>query len=131
MAYYAFIDENNKVVEVIAGKDEDETLPTGFSSWEEYYQTKRDSLTCKKFRGNFASIGAIYKPDGDYFTPAQEYNNWIYDETIGNLGDWKAPIDKPTVEDDNAEVVIWNDDGDGSWDIYEWNSTTEIWELKE
>ena len=39
----------------------------------------------KKFRGNFACINAIYIADGDYFTPAQEYQNWVYDSTIGNL----------------------------------------------
>jgi hypothetical protein len=32
------------------------------------------------------------------------------------------------VEDD--ETYRWNEEEVG-WDIFEWNSTTEIWELKE
>ena len=50
MAHYSFINDENIVVEVITGKDEDdlETLPEGFASWEEYYETKRDGLTCKR-----------------------------------------------------------------------------------
>lgn len=151
MAYYAFIDEDNIVVEVISGKNEDEALPEGFDTWEEYYETKRDGLTClrtsyntyddvyldpqtgepaedqsKKFRGNFACKNAIYIADGDYFTPAKEFSNWIYDETIGNLGDWVAPIEKPEAEE--GQLILWNDEGNGSWDTYEWNSTTEIYE---
>lgn len=38
MAHYAFINENNKVTEVIVGKDEDDTtdLPEGFADWESW-----------------------------------------------------------------------------------------------
>jgi hypothetical protein len=48
MAHYAFINSDNIVVEVITGKNEDENTPEGFSSWEAYYETKRDGLTCKR-----------------------------------------------------------------------------------
>ncbi|BAQ85044.1 hypothetical protein [uncultured Mediterranean phage uvMED] len=153
MGHYAFINSDNIVVEVITGKNEDEALPNGFDSWEAYYETKRDGLTCKrtsyntydnvyidnstgenhsdqskKFRGNYAGIGSIYKPSEDIFTPPKPFDSWVYDESIGNLGNWKPPIDYPTVEDD--ETYRWNEEEVG-WDIFEWNSTTEIWELKE
>ena len=50
MAHYAFINTDLEVVEVITGKDEDDldTLPEGFDSWEEYYETQREGLTCKE-----------------------------------------------------------------------------------
>lgn len=49
MANYAFLDENNIVVEVISGIDEDDldTLPDGFDSWEEWYGNLRGK-TCKR-----------------------------------------------------------------------------------
>ena len=39
MAYYALIDENNIVTQVISGIDENNTtdLPENFDSWEEFY----------------------------------------------------------------------------------------------
>ena len=97
MAHYSFINEENIVVEVITGRDEDdlEMLPEEFESWEEYYETKRDGLTCKRtsywtyqnqhiddndkeaFRGNFAGIGHTYDPDNDVFYEAQPYPSWI------------------------------------------------------
>ena len=49
MAHYAFLNENNKVIEVITGKSEDDTdtLPEGFDSWEDWYEDFR-GLTCKR-----------------------------------------------------------------------------------
>tara|TARA_S200002703_G_scaffold124886_1_gene111036 strand:- start:1362 stop:1823 length:462 start_codon:yes stop_codon:yes gene_type:complete len=153
MAHYAFINSDNIVVEVITGKNEDEALPNGFDSWEAYYETKRDGLTCKrtsyntmdnvyydnstgeqhedqskKFRGNYAGKGSIYKADLDIFTQPKPFNSWVYDDSLGNLGNWKPPIDLPNVEDN--ETYQWNEETVG-WDIYVWNTETEIWDLKE
>ena len=71
MAHYAFLDENNVVVQVIVGRDEDD-LVEGVASWEDYYG-ERHGQTCKRtsyntagnqhllggvpFRGNYAGIG--------------------------------------------------------------------------
>lgn len=150
MAHYAFLNSDNIVVEIITGKNEDEATPSGFSSWEDYYATKRDGLTCKrtsfntyddvyidpltmeagsdqakKFRGNFASLNAIYKPEQDIFTPGKPYPSWVYDDSIGNLGQWVAPVVKPDFEDD--ENYIWNE-GDVAWDLYRWNDDLEMYE---
>ena len=129
MAHYCFINENNIVVEVITGKDEDdlETLPEGFASWEEYYQTKRDGLTCKRtsyntnanehlnggtaFRGNYAGIGFTYDPDNDVFYAEQPYPSWLLNESTWT---WNPPIPYP---DDDL--------------IYDWNEETESWDLVE
>ena len=97
MGHYAFINQESQVVEVITGKDEDDldSLPEGFSSWEEYYETKRDGLTCLRtsyntdegvhknggtaFRGNFAGIGHIYWEEEDVFIePRPEIEGWTF-----------------------------------------------------
>jgi len=129
MAHYCFINENNIVVEVITGKDEDdlETLPENFASWEEYYQTKRDGLTCKRtsyntnanehlnggtaFRGNYAGIGYIYDSENDVFYAEQPYPSWLLNESTWT---WNPPIPYP---DDDL--------------IYDWNEETESWDLVE
>ena len=129
MAHYAFIDENNIVVEVITGKDEDDldTLPEGFASWEEYYESKRDGVVCKRtsyntagnahlfdgtpFRGNYAGIGFVYDKDNDVFYPQAPYPSWTIDE---NIWQWIPPVEHP------------NDGND-----YDWNEETQTWDLVE
>jgi len=128
MAHYAFIDENNKVIEVIVGKDEDDldTLPEGFTDWEAYYLTKRDLASdCKRtsyntsqnqhlgdgepFRGNYASVGMIYDSSNDVFYSPQPYDSWTLNTSSWI---WEAPIDYP----DDGESYIWNESTQ-SWDL--------------
>ena len=129
MAHYSFINDENIVVEVITGKDEDdlETLPEGFASWEEYYETKRDGLTCKRtsyntqanehlnegtaFRGNYAGIGYIYDPDNDVFYAQPDYPSWVLNEDTWT---WEAPIPRP----DPQTAYNWNEE-DQTWDEVE------------
>lgn len=94
MAHYAFITAGI-VTEVIVGRDEND-LPEGISSWEEYYSTKRGGQTCKRtsyntyidsagvsqhgmggepFRGCYAGIGDTYDEANDVFIP----RGWSYD----------------------------------------------------
>lgn len=155
MAHYAFLNSDNEVVEVITGKDENDTvdLPSNYTSWEEYYESQRDGLTCKrtsyntyddvyidqstgeahsdqtkKFRGNYAAIGGKYDETNDVFLPSKPYDSWVFDSTIGNLGQWKAPVDEPTTTDNQG--LQWNEETT-SWDIYEFNTDLEMWELVE
>jgi hypothetical protein len=128
MAHYAFLNENNIVTEVIVGKDEDdlETLPEGFTSWEEWYQDFRKQ-TCKRtsyntlgnihlengtpFRGNYAGIGFIYDATNDVFVSPKPYNSWVLNETTWL---WEAPVNLPA---DNDTVP------------YEWNEDTQSWDI--
>jgi len=70
MAHYAFLDENNMVIEVIVGIDETETIE-GLDP-ETWYANVRNQ-TCKrtsynaKIRGNYAGYGMIYLPLEDIF----------------------------------------------------------------
>lgn len=120
MAYYAFLDENNIVTEVISGKDETDTT----ENWEQYYGDFRGQV-CKRtsyntinnqhelggvaFRGNFASIGYTYDEVNDVFIAPKPFDSWILDE---NTWCWIAPIDKP----DNENIYNWNEETQ-SWDL--------------
>jgi hypothetical protein len=70
MAHYAYLDDNNIVVDVIVGKDETDTT----HDWEIYY-AKGTSYTVKrtsyngKIRYNYAGIGYTYDPIDDAFIP--------------------------------------------------------------
>jgi len=75
MAHYAYLDENNLVMDVIVGKDESELID-GLDT-ESYYSkgtnyiVKRTSYNAAKngFRGNYAGIGFTYLPLEDIFMP--------------------------------------------------------------
>lgn len=116
MAHYAFIDENNIVTQVIVGRDEDD-LPEGITSWEEYYGARHNQVCLRTsyntragehtgggtpFRGNYAGIGYEYREDLDAFIPPQPYNSWNLNE---NTFSWEAPVAYPT----DGEDYIWNE----------------------
>lgn len=102
MAYYAFLNENNIVTEVIVGKNENED---GLN-WEEVYAEIRnqacrrtsyntaggvyynpetgqpDENQAKAFRKNYAGIGFIYDPIRDAFIPPRpQSGQWKLNET--------------------------------------------------
>ena len=99
MAHYAFIDENNIVTEVIAGRDEDDLIE-GVTSWEDYYGAFRNQRCLRTsfntrggqhfqegvpFRGNYAGIGFEYREDLDAFIsgkpePTEEVSDWVLNE---------------------------------------------------
>jgi hypothetical protein len=121
MAHYSFINQQNIVIEVIVGKDEDDldSLPEGFESWEDYYLTKRpNAVQCKRtsyntkenlhslggtaFRGNYAGIGYEYDPESDLFYPPQPFESWTKDSTNAK---WIPPIPCP-----DPEMYVWDED---------------------
>jgi hypothetical protein len=73
MAHYAFLDANNVVTEVIAGRDEWEEVD-GITDWEQAYSEVRGQV-CKrtsynnKIRYNYAGVGYTYDPIDDAFIP--------------------------------------------------------------
>jgi hypothetical protein len=92
MAHYAFLDENNVVTEVIAGKDETDTS----RDWEAYYGAIRNQV-CKRtsynnnIRKQFAGIGYTYDPAADVFIEPQPFPSWALDANY----DWQPPTPKP------------------------------------
>lgn len=123
MAHYAFLDENNQVVEVIVGRDENETVD-GISNWELYYQTERGRV-CKRtsfntfknrhssggtpYRGNYAGYGMIYDETNDVFYQPQPYPSWTLSSATWS---WQPPVACPE---------------DGK--LYEWDEPNQRWNL--
>ena len=111
MANYALLDDNNIVINVINGPDED-----GEVNWEQYY-SEVTQLRCKRtsyntcggvhsegkdqFRMNYASVGYTYDEKRDAFIPAKEFSSWILDDSTCR---WKPPIPYP---DDG--YYVWNE----------------------
>ncbi len=107
MANYAFLDENNIVVNVITGVDENETqvdldgtvVGGSTEAWEHFYENLEwhRGLTCKRtsYNGNirkqFAGIGFTYNPDADVFIAPKPFASWRH---TGNY-DWEPPVPYP------------------------------------
>ena len=116
MAHYAFLDENNTVVQVIVGKDE------GNMDWEQFYSMQM-GMACKRtsfntmggvhqlggipFRKNYAGIGFAYDPQRDAFIPPKPFASWVLNEDTCL---WEAPTPMPT---------------DGK--MYQWDEATTSW----
>lgn len=117
MAHYALINEDNIVVNVITGVDEDVTQidangnEVGGSSeaWEQFYSSLPwfQGLKCKrtsynsKIRKQYAAIGYLYDEINDVFIRPKPHQSWKLDENF----DWQAPILKP-----NKGFWIWQEE---------------------
>jgi len=109
MAHYAFLDENNIVIEVITGKDETELID-GVTP-EEWYGNFRNQVCVRtsynnSIRKQYAGIGYTYDETADVFIAPKPFASWSLDENY----DWQAPIDYPA---------------DGK--IYSWDETNQVW----
>lgn len=106
MAHYAFLNENNIVVEVIAGVDETQLIND--KDPETWYGEFRGQL-CKRtsynanIRKNYAGIGYSYDESLDAFIPPKPFQSWILDEDTCR---WSPPIEYPN--DDNS--YFWHED---------------------
>jgi len=128
MAHYAFLDEQNIVLECIKGLDEISEI-----DYEQKYGDFKQ-LICKRtsynthggihydpetrepsadqskaFRKNYAGIGYTYDETRDAFIPPQPYPSWTLNEESCQ---WESPVAYPT-------------DGE----MYTWNEETQTWDL--
>lgn len=98
MAHYAFLDENNIVVEVIVGIDENETIE-GLDP-ETWYSNFR-GMTCKRtsynrsIRKHYAGVGFKYDEKLDAFIPPKEHDSFIFDEESCS---WIPPKPLPSLD---------------------------------
>jgi hypothetical protein len=100
VSHWAEIDNNNKVVRVLVGDNND---PAG----DEGYQWLIDNLGGtwiktsynSKIRGTYAGIGYTYNPEEDIFITPQPYPSWIREGSF-----WNAPTPKPEGE------YVWDED---------------------
>ena len=104
MAHWAEIDENNIVLRVIVGDNND---PNG----DEGYQWILDNLggtwVKTSYNGNirkhYAGIGFTYDSDLDAFIPPKPYPSWLLDEETCQ---WQPPVPYPT----DGVSYAWNED---------------------
>lgn len=104
MTHFAKLDENNVVVFVTRGRQEDDGREIEISeqTGERYIQTSYNG----RIRKQFAGIGYSYDPVADVFIRPQPYPSWTLDENY----DWQPPTPCPT---------------DKTW--YTWDETTQTW----
>ena len=105
MAHYAFINENNLVVEVIVGIDETETIEgKNPEVWYSEFRGQRCIRTSYNgnIRKNYASIGFTYNEELDAFIAPKPFNSWTLDEATCK---WIPPIPYPN----DGFRHTWND----------------------
>jgi hypothetical protein len=116
MAHFAEINENNKVLRVIAVANND-CGNLDFPESEVVGQTFLASLGLTgvwkqtsyndNFRQFYAGIGSVYVPEEDIFTSPQPFVSW----TLDSNNKWQAPVPKPS---------------ESGW--WEWNETEQKWQ---
>jgi hypothetical protein len=91
MAYYAFLDSNNVVTEVISGIDETELIE-GLTPEEWYGNFRGQKCVRTSFNNNIrkqhAGIGYTYDADADVFVRPQPFPSW----TLDSNHDWQPPV---------------------------------------
>ena len=94
MAHYAWLDQNNIVVNVTVGVDETELIDgldtETFYSQATGHNIKRTSYN-NKIRKQYAGIGYKYDANADVFIAPKPFASWSLD---GNF-DWQAPTPMP------------------------------------
>lgn len=119
MSHFAKLDENNVVVFVTRGRQEDDGKETELSAQtgDVYKQTSFNTLggihydaetgkpsvdQTKAFRKNFAGVGYVYDENRDAFIPIKPFSSWLLNETSCL---WEAPVAKP----DNKKRYDWDE----------------------
>ena len=108
MAYYAFLNDDNVVTEVIVGVDENELIE-GIDP-ETWYGNLKQKICVRtsynnKIRKQFAGVGYKYDPVNDVFIAPQPYPSWFLNSNF----DWQSPTPMPL---------------EGKW---EWNEEEGEW----
>ena len=106
MAYFAKINDENIVVEVLSIPNEQENRGQDFLANDlqlggTWIQTSFNN----RIRKQYAGIGFTYDPLNDIFIAPQPFASWSLDENF----DWQAPVPKP-----NEGFWIW-DELQGEW----------------
>ena len=108
MSHWAELDNNNKVIRVLVGDNDDPNGDEGYK-WlidnlgGTWIQTSYNS----KIRGVYAGVGYSYNEKEDIFVIPQPYPSWTRSGSF-----WQAPTPKP--EDGN---------------LYTWNEEAQEWDL--
>jgi len=123
MAHFAKLDENNVVVFVTVGRDEDNGKEAELSArtGDVYKQTSYNTnggvhnLGGTPFRKNYAGLGYTYDAGRDAFIPPKPYASWVLNESTCL---WDAPMPYPTDlgTPDVPKRYTWNEESK-TWDL--------------
>jgi hypothetical protein len=134
MSHFAKLDENNIVIFVTVGRQEDDGKEAELSdrtgdtykqtSYNTYGGVYYDATTrepasdqSKAFRKNYAGLGYTYDADRDAFIPPKPFNSWVLDEETCL---WEAPVAYPT----DGLTYIWNE-SNTDWELQDFSEVTE------
>jgi hypothetical protein len=123
MAHFAKLNENNLVIFVTVGRDEDDgkedelCARTGQTYKQTSYNTHGGihALGGTPFRKNYAGIGYTYDAGRDAFIPPKPFDSWVLNESTCL---WDSPVPYPT-DIGTPETPK----------IYTWNEETKNWDL--
>lgn len=121
MAHFAQLDNDNKVVQVIAVNNDalgNMDFPASDAEGASFCRSLFGADTTwvqtsfsGAFRKNYAGVGYVYDGTRDAFIPPRPYPSWVLDETTCL---WATPIPYP--EDGN---------------LYSWDETTMSWVISD
>lgn len=112
MAHFAKLNENNVVVFVTVGRDEDTEDALTARTGDVYKQTSYNTrggvhlLDGTPLRKNFAGIGYTYDEGRDAFIPPKVFPSWILNE---DTCVWEPPIPAPSPDyqwDEEAQTWV-------------------------
>lgn len=117
MAYFAKLDKDNNVVDVVSVNNIELLAPDGSESellgtaflirWSGGYSNWKQTSYNSKIRKNYAGVGYKYDAARDAFIPPQPFASWTLNETTCL---WDSPVPYPT---------------DGQ--RYQWDEATTNW----
>jgi hypothetical protein len=107
MSHFAEIDENNIVLRVLVGDNNEPDEGEAFmnSLGGTWVKTSYNST----IRKNYAGVGYLYDSDRDAFIAPKPYQSWILNE---DTCQWEAPTPMPT----DPQVYHWVEE-DLSWQV--------------
>jgi hypothetical protein len=120
MSHFAKLDDNNVVVFVTVGRQEDDGLEEELiaRTGDVYRQTSYNTHggvhynaetgepsddQSKALRKNYAGIGYTYDEERDAFIPPQPFESWVLNEDSCL---WDAPVPYPT----DGAVYVWDEE---------------------
>lgn len=112
MAYFAKLDENDIVIDVLAlnniemltaqGVESEDMGKAFFIRWSGGYSKWVQTSYNATIRKNYAGVGYTYDRVRDAFIPPKQYHSWVLDEATCL---WEAPVVMPN----DGKVYVWNE----------------------
>lgn len=124
MSHFAQVDENNIVINILVGYNDDPAGDEGYSWFVEnlggtWIKTSYNAVGGKRrnpdtgeifdepgFRKNYAQVGYTWDPIRDAFIPPQDFSSWTLNEETCL---WESPIPYPAFDEENPKYYEWNE----------------------